>query len=67
MDSPAQKFDALVQELETQLVESAVLTPESPGYAESIKRWTDSAEKKAVCIRSCPTLDPLEDADSILP
>jgi hypothetical protein len=27
-----------------------VLTPDSPGYGESIKRWSENCEKRAVCI-----------------
>lgn len=27
-----------------------VLTPDSPGYAESIKRWSEHCEKKAVSV-----------------
>lgn len=27
---------------------AAVLTPDSAGYADSIRRWSDTSEKKAV-------------------
>ena len=39
---------ALVQELRASLKNSTVLTPESEGYTQSIKRWSDAVEKKAV-------------------
>ncbi|KAL8724791.1 MAG: hypothetical protein Q9166_007748 [cf. Caloplaca sp. 2 TL-2023] len=37
----------LVQELRSSLQHSQVLTPESEGYAESIKRWSDAVEMRA--------------------
>lgn len=38
----------LVQELRSSLQDSQVLTSESEGYAQSIKRWSDAVEMKAV-------------------
>lgn len=38
----------LVQELREILKTSTILTPWSEGYEESIKRWSDGVEKKAV-------------------
>ncbi|PYH87523.1 FAD-binding domain-containing protein [Aspergillus ellipticus CBS 707.79] len=35
------------QELTSFLTDSVVLTPDSPEYAASVKRWSDSAEKQA--------------------
>ncbi|KAF8246118.1 FAD-binding domain-containing protein [Wilcoxina mikolae CBS 423.85] len=37
----------LVEQLKNSLKCSAVLTPDSDGYAESLVRWSDSAERKA--------------------
>ncbi|OGM47239.1 hypothetical protein ABOM_003993 [Aspergillus bombycis] len=37
----------LAAELRDTLQESTVLTPDSDGYSESIKRWSDAVEKKA--------------------
>jgi len=39
---------ALVHELEARLTHSTIVTPDSKKYTESIKRWSDAAEKKAV-------------------
>lgn len=39
---------SLVQELRDTLKTSTILTPWSEGYEESIKRWSDGVEKKAV-------------------
>ena len=46
--SQTSKIDALVQELRASLKCSTVLTPASDGYAESIRRWSDAVEKRAV-------------------
>ena len=40
--------ELLVQELRTSLKSSTVITPDSEGYAVSIRRWSDAVEKKAV-------------------
>ena len=42
--------DDVVQELRDSLKtsEADVLTPDSEGYSESIKRWSDAIEKRAV-------------------
>lgn len=42
-------IEHLVQELRSCLHNSQVLIPESEGYAESIKRWSDAVEMRAVC------------------
>lgn len=39
----------LVQELRASLHDSQVLTPHSEGYEDSIKRWSDAVERRAVC------------------
>ncbi len=39
-------YDSVWEELAPTGAE--VLTPDSPGYGESIKRWSDTCEKKAV-------------------
>jgi hypothetical protein len=38
----------LVDGLKLQLEGATVLTRESPGYEESIKRWSETGEKSAV-------------------
>lgn len=40
--------ERLVKELRASLHDSQVLTTESEGYAESIKRWSDAVEMRAV-------------------
>ena len=65
-DSMACIDDSMIQELEYKLHRSPVLTPDSEGYSESIKRWSDAVEKRAgivvyatsardvsTCIRFC--------------
>ena len=44
-------LDLLVKELRSSLRESTVLTPISDEYTESIKRWSDFVEMRAVCYR----------------
>ena len=44
-----ERTEHLVQELRSYLKDSKVLLPESEGYAESIKRWSDAVEMRAVC------------------
>ncbi|KAL9128601.1 MAG: hypothetical protein Q9217_002766 [Psora testacea] len=46
-DSNAWIDGSLIQELKDKLRGSTVLTPDSEGYAESIKRWSDAVEKRA--------------------
>jgi hypothetical protein len=41
---------SLGEELRNLLKDSTVLTPNSEGYTESLKRWAESAEKPAVSI-----------------
>jgi hypothetical protein len=38
----------MLHELEEQLQDSVVLTPDSPEYPASLKRWSNAAEKEAV-------------------
>ena len=38
----------LVRELKRALECSKILTPDSEGYLDSIKRWSDGVEKRAV-------------------
>lgn len=46
---PAGYFDhSSLPELKNVLNGSEILVPDSEGYADSIKRWSDAAEKKAV-------------------
>lgn len=47
-DADADTLDRLVRELRRTLEDSRVLTPDSEGYAESIRRWSDGVEKRAV-------------------
>ncbi len=39
---------SLAEQLRSLLSDSVILTAESEGYAESLKRWAESAEKQAV-------------------
>lgn len=39
---------SLVQQLRADLAGATVLTPGSDGYEESLKRWSETAEKRAV-------------------
>lgn len=41
-------LESLIQDLTQSLKNSTFLTPDSEGYAESIKRWSDGVEKRAV-------------------
>ena len=46
---PAGYFNqSSLPDLKSVLNGSEILVPESEGYADSIKRWSDAAEKKAV-------------------
>lgn len=47
-DSSLDVLNILVDELRQSLEKPNVLTPDSEGYAESIKRWSDGVEKRAV-------------------
>lgn len=38
----------MLNELEEQLSDSVILTPDSQEYPAAIKRWSDAAEKEAV-------------------
>ena len=38
----------LVEELKGTLQSPQILTPDSEGYSDSIKRWSDGVEKRAV-------------------
>lgn len=49
IDDEARKA-RLVKELKASLKQSSVLTPDSEGYAESIRRWSDAMERKAVSV-----------------
>lgn len=40
---------SLAQQLQAELKGATVLTPGSEGYEESLKRWSETAEKRAVC------------------
>lgn len=40
--------ESMVEELRSQLDASKLLTPKSEGYGESLKRWSEAAERKAV-------------------
>ena len=42
----------LIEKLKTSIKDSKVLTPNSDGYNEAIKRWSDSSVKPAVSIES---------------
>lgn len=48
----SKSLDILVGELKKTLEQSKVLTPDSEGYLNSIKRWSDSVEKRAVRVNS---------------
>lgn len=45
---PASIDQALVDKLRQSLKSSTVLTPDSEGYTEAIRRWSDAMEMKAV-------------------
>ncbi len=47
-DRDPERIALLVQELKATLKNSTILTPDSDGYGDSIRRWTDSVEMKAV-------------------
>jgi hypothetical protein len=47
MGSLPNVYNLLKEELKDTSAE--VLTPDSPGYGESIKRWSEHCEKRAVC------------------
>lgn len=40
--------DGMLKELEEQLSDSRVLTPDSEGYHAATERWSNTAEKEAV-------------------
>lgn len=44
----------MLNELEEQLSDSVVLTPESQEYPAALKRWSNAAEKEAVLFFSFP-------------
>lgn len=44
-----ERTEDLVRELQAYLKSSQVLVPGSEGYFESIKRWSDAVEMRAVC------------------
>ncbi|KAL8703408.1 MAG: hypothetical protein Q9201_003411 [Fulgogasparrea decipioides] len=46
-DERREPIQLLVQELRSSLQVSQILVPESEGYAQSIKRWSDAVEMKA--------------------
>jgi len=48
VQSKKDAVELLVQELNTSLKSPTVITPDSEGYAESIRRWSDAVEKRAV-------------------
>lgn len=50
MAPPRSKIDSLelLNDLKARVATAAVITPDSPGYEESIKRWSDAAVKQAV-------------------
>ena len=54
--NPEANHSAFLQDLKTQIVDSAILTPGTAEYAESIKRWSSGAERKAVCAYRNPCL-----------
>lgn len=41
-------LESLVQDLKRNLERPNVLTPDTKGYSDSIKRWSDGVEKRAV-------------------
>ena len=52
---------SLIEQLKAELKDGIVLTPGSEGYEASLKRWSETAEKKAVSLPHvhllrCPTL-----------
>lgn len=47
---PVSIDSALVDKLRHSLKNSTVLTPESEGYTEAIRRWSDAMEMKAVSL-----------------
>jgi hypothetical protein len=52
MGSLPDVYKLLKEELKDTSAE--VLTPDSPGYGESIKRWSEHCEKRAVCTTLYP-------------
>lgn len=48
--APSEAAPALVDKLRKSLTNSEVLVPGDEGYAQSIVRWSDAWEKKAVRI-----------------
>lgn len=55
----AERVKLLAAKLRDTLKNSAVLTPDSEGYAKSIKRWSDAAEMPAVSYADSVKLDRL--------
>lgn len=41
---------AVLSELRSTIKSSTVLSPDSEGYAQSLKRWSESVEKEAVSV-----------------
>ena len=52
---PALTDPSLIAKLTSSLKTSQLLTPNSEGYAQRIKRWSDVAEKPAVSLTLLPT------------
>lgn len=52
---PASIDSALIEKLRHSLKNSTVLTPESEGYREAIRRWSDAMEMKAVSLHESIT------------
>jgi hypothetical protein len=48
--APSEAAPAVVEKLRTSLKNSEVFVPGDEGYAQSIVRWSDAWEKKAVRI-----------------
>ena len=55
-DTWQEPIELCAQELRSSLRDSEILTPDSIGYGESIKRWSDAVEKKAVSRKSDDTV-----------
>lgn len=55
MQTSTKGIITLAEELRASLQQSTVLTPDSEGYAEGIKRWSDAVEKRAVGHPNFPT------------
>lgn len=49
---------SITKQLQAELKGVSILTPESEGYEASLKRWSETAEKRAVSPSTLPSFQP---------